>query len=180
MSMPVLTHAQITQLSALVAQYISEMHARYAAASQPLSQKQKATMAGFFSEELLDQSRLLVLANERVPNPDFYPNLAVMGFQNLPDLSRMDAITFSDVVVFHVPFSDGLLFHELVHVEQYRQLGIPRFADLYVQGFLTGGSYDQIPLERNAYHLGGEFEKDNTRRFQVADVVRTWIAEGRF
>jgi hypothetical protein len=27
--------------------------------------------------------------------------------------------------------------HELVHVEQYRQLGIPKFADLYVRGFLN-------------------------------------------
>jgi len=45
---------------------------------------------------------------------------------------------------------DGLLFHELVHVEQHRQLGIPRFADLYVRGFLSGGSYEAIPLEVNA------------------------------
>jgi hypothetical protein len=49
------------------------------------------------------------------------------------------------------PFTDGLLFHELVHVEQYRQLGIPRFAELYVRTFLSGGGYDGIPLEINAY-----------------------------
>ena len=35
--------------------------------------------------------------------------------------------TFSDVVVSHGPFSNGLLFHKLVHVEQYRQDGIPTF-----------------------------------------------------
>jgi hypothetical protein len=58
----------------------------------------------------------------------------------------MVAITFSDVVVSHESFSDGLLFHELVHVEQYRQLGIPRFSELYVTGFPNGGSYDAIPL----------------------------------
>jgi hypothetical protein len=39
----------------------------------------------------------------------------------------------------------GLLFHELVHVEQYRQLGIPRFAELYVRGFLSGGGYGYKP-----------------------------------
>jgi hypothetical protein len=52
---------------------------------------------------------------------------------------------------FREPFSDGLLFHEPVHVEQYRQLGIPRFSEFYVRGFLNGGSYEAIPLEVNAY-----------------------------
>ena len=53
--------------------------------------------------------------------------LKSLGFNNLPDQSKMGAITFNDVVVSHEAFSNGLLFHELVHVEQYRQLGIPRF-----------------------------------------------------
>jgi hypothetical protein len=52
-----------------------------------------------------------------------------LGFKNLPDQSTMAAITFCDVVVSHEAFSNGLLFHELVHVEQYRQLRIPRFSD---------------------------------------------------
>ena len=39
----------------------------------------------------------------------------------------MRAITFSDVVVSHEPFSKGLLFHELVHVEQYRNLAFRAF-----------------------------------------------------
>ena len=66
--------------------------------------------------------------------------LRTMGFPNLPDQSTMGAITFNDVVVSHEPFSSGLLFHELVHVEQYRQLGVPRFAELYVRGFLLAAA----------------------------------------
>lgn len=51
--------------------------------------------------------------------------LAGMGFTNLPDFSGMAAVTFSDVIVSHGPFSDGLLFHELVHVVPHRRrLGI--------------------------------------------------------
>jgi hypothetical protein len=65
-----------------------------------------------------------------------------MGFTNLPNFSTMAAVTFCDVVVSHQPFTYGLQFHKLVHVEQYRQLGIPRFAELYVRGFLSGGGYD--------------------------------------
>jgi hypothetical protein len=136
-------------------------------------------MNGFFSPQLLDVTRLLVLQGERVANPDFYPMLRSLGLNNLPDQSTMAAVTFCDVVVSHEPFTDGLLFHELVHVEQYRQLGIPRFAELYVPGFLSGGSYEAIPLEVNAYTLGGRFEQNPANRFPVEDEVRRWIAEGR-
>jgi hypothetical protein len=101
------------------------------------------------------------------------------GFNNLPDQSTMGAFTFNDVVVSHEAFSNGLLFHELVHVEQYRQLGIPRFSELYVRGFLNGGSYEAIPLEVNAYTLEGRFESDPRRMFSVKDEVGRWAAEGR-
>src|SRR5881296_446029 len=59
-----------------------------------------------------------------------------------------------------------------------QQLGIPRFSELYVRGFLDGGSYEAIPLEVNAYALGGRFEQNPANRFSVEDEVRRWIAEG--
>ena len=67
-----------------------------------------------------------------------------------------------------------------MHVEQYRQLGIPRFAELYVRGFLSGGGYDGIPLEMNAYHLEERFEHQPDQRFSVEDEVRALIREGSF
>jgi hypothetical protein len=137
-------------------------------------------MAGFFSHQVLDSAHVLALQEERVANPDFYPMLRDLGFKNLPDQSGMGAITFSDVVVSHEPFSNGLLFHELVHVEQYRQLGIEQFSNLYVSGFLTGGSYEAIPLEVNAYTLGGRYEANPAQQFSVENEVRRWIAEGKF
>jgi hypothetical protein len=177
---PQLTPDQIAQVSGLVSQYISTQREKYAPRAIPLSVQQKAAMKGFFSPRLLDGTRVLVLQGERVPNPDFYPMLRSLGFNNLPDQSEMGAITFSDVVVTHEAFSNGLLFHELVHVEQYRQLGVPRFSELYVRGFLNGGSYDAIPLEVNAYSLGGRFEQNPARQSSVADEVRNWIMEGKF
>jgi hypothetical protein len=102
-------------------------------------------------------------------------------FTNLPNFTTIAAVTFCDVVVSHQPFSDGLLCHELVHVEQYRQLGsITRFAELYVRGFLSGGGYNGIPLEINAYGLGGRFEMSPQTRFSVADEVGAWARNGRF
>jgi hypothetical protein len=179
MMVPQLTPEQITQVSGLVSQYITTQRERYAPRAIQLSAHQRAAMNGFFSPQLLDGTRLLVLRGERVSNPEFYPMLRGLGFKNLPDQSAMGAITFSDVVVSHEPFSAGLLFHELVHVEQYRQLGIPRFSELYVQGFLNGGSYEAIPLEVNAYTLGGRFEANPRQQFSVQDEVRQWNSEGR-
>jgi len=137
-------------------------------------------MAGFFLPQVLDGARVLVRHGIRVGNPPFYPMLAGMGISNLPDISQMAATTFCDVVVSHVPFANSLLFHELVHVEQYRQLGIPRFSELYVRGFLSGGGYDGIPLEANAYALGRRFEGNPGQQFSVADEVARWVREDRF
>jgi len=176
MATPKLTPDQIAQVSELVAGYISAQREKYAPRAIPLSTQQRAPLEPFFTREVLDNVRVLVLEGERVQNPEFYPMLRGLGFKNLPDQSRMGAITFCDLVVSHEPFYDGLLFHELVHVEQYRQLGIPRFSELYVRGFLNGGSYEKIPLEVNAYTLERRFESNAHRAFSVEDEVRRWAA----
>jgi hypothetical protein len=154
---PRLTPEQITRVSGLVAEYTSSQRERYAPRAISLSAQQRAAMNGFFTPQLVGSARLLVLQGERVASPEFYPMLRELGFNNLPDQSTMAAITFCDVVVSHEAFSSGLLFHELVHVEQYRQLGVPRFSELYVRGFLNGGSYEVIPPEVNAFTLDGRF-----------------------
>lgn len=177
---PELTPEQIAQVSGLVAQYISEQRLRFSPQAVPLSAAQQEIMGGFFLPQVLDTARVLVLRGMRVDNPPLYPMLQRMGLANMPDFSLMSAVTFSDVVVSHGHFTDGLLFHELVHVEQYRQLGVPRFAELYVRGFLKGGGYEGIPLEANAYLLGGRYESNPSQRFSVADEVRRWITEDRF
>ena len=112
-------------------------------------------MAVHFSADLLDQVRLTHV--KHLQNPLFYAELEQMGFQNLPQFRRMAAVTFIDVIVAQADFTSSLLFHELVHVVQYRELGLPKFAELYVRGFLETGEYLSIPLERVAYHLEGLF-----------------------
>ena len=57
-------------------------------------------------------------------NPPFYGDLIKMGFagNSLPDFTQMAAVTFVDTVVSNEPFTDRLLFHELVHIVQYEKL----------------------------------------------------------
>jgi hypothetical protein len=180
MASPQLTPEQVQQLSAAVAQYITTQREAYLPTGIPLTAEQSLAVEGFFVPEVIDGARLVVLQNNRVQNPKFYPQLRQLGFRNLPDFGSMAAITFGNVVVSHQPFTHGLLFHELVHVEQYRQLGIPQFSNLYVRGFLTGGGYEGIPLERNAYALGVGFEANPRQRFSVSDEVAEWVRHGLF
>jgi hypothetical protein len=52
-------------------------------------------------------------------------------------MSSIGAITLVDVVAYPAELDTGTLFHELlVHVVQYRVLGLKQFARLYVRGFL--------------------------------------------
>jgi hypothetical protein len=83
------------------------------------------------------------------------------------------------VIVSHEEFTDALLFHELVHVTQYAQMGVKEFAARYVNGFIQGGSYEEIPLEKNAYLLEERFSKDAARVFSVDDEVRQWREGGK-
>jgi hypothetical protein len=180
MASPQLTFAQVEQLSVAVAQYITSQREAFLTRALPLTEGQRFTVEGFFLPEVIDGARLVVLQNTCVQNPIFYPQLWQLGFRNLPDFGLMAAITFGNIVVSHKPFTHGLLFHELVHVEQYRQLGIPQFSDLYVRGFLTGGGYDGIPLERNAYALGARFEANPQLRFSVSDDVAECVRQDLF
>ena len=172
--------ARALRVPRLVAHYINAQRERFSPQAIPLTPAQMAAMSSFFPSQTLDAARVLELDGARLKNPPFRWMLVGMGFSGLRDLSQIAAITFHDVIVSHVPFSSGLLFHELVHVEQYRQLGIPRFAELYVRGFLSGGGYAGIPLEVNAYSLGRQFEADPQRQFSVADAVARWVREDRF
>ena len=102
----------------------------------------------------------------------------MMGIRNVPSFSDVDAVTFIDVIVSHEEFSDRLLFHELVHAAQYAQMGTKDFASRYVKGFLNGGTYEGIPLEKNASELEERFSA-NEEAFSVADEIRDWMEKGK-
>lgn len=177
MPLPNLDASQIDGIISQVADYIEQQRQRYRPQATPLNNNQKGLMASFFPQSVLDSTRVAVLSGQRVSNPPFYADLVVMGFEpgSLPDFTDMAAITFVDTVVFHEPIANQLLFHELVHVVQYEKLGLADFAAKYVKGFLSGGSYSGIPLERNAYELDARFGAAPGDAFSVEDEVRVWI-----
>ena len=171
-----LTPQQMATFSHAVAEYISVQRDRYYSQAAPLIFGN--TWLQFFPAADLERVRVLQPGQERVPNPPFYPDLKELGFTGLPNFTTMAAITFDDVAVFHDPMTPQLIFHELVHVVQYRLLGIEEFARLYVRGYLHSG-YDGTPLEVCAYQLDGRFIMGSVG-FDVEAEVKAWIAERRF
>jgi hypothetical protein len=181
-SFPKLNPAQIQRVIQRVADYIERQRQTYRPIAVVLDPNKLAAMRPFFPASTLEAARLEVLAGNWVSNPPFYGELVRMGFEagSLPNFAFMTAITFVDTVVSHEPFTNSVLFHELVHVVQYQKLGLIEFATKYVRGFLDGGSYEAIPLEMNAYELEARFAAEPPKPFSAADDVQAWIDAGRF
>ena len=182
---PALSPEQVAAFTSAVAAYIRAQRENYYPRSAPLSFSD--LWQRFFSPGDLERIRAVQAGAsrgqefepiDRVPNPPFYAELKTLGFTGLPNFSTMQAITFDDVVVFHEPLTPQLIFHELVHVVQYRLLGVDEFARLYVRGYLHNG-YEGTPLEVCAYQLDGRFIMGSVG-FDVEAEVRAWIAGGRF
>jgi hypothetical protein len=171
--------AMVSQLATMVEDYITSSRKKFAPQAVPLTEAQRSAMQPFFPAEAMDNVRLCVLHGARVPNPSMYSMAKMMGIRNLPDFADMAAITFVDVVVSHQEFTDALLFHELVHVVQYAQMGAKEFAARYVNGFIEGGSHEEISLEKNAYALEGRFRQNEKQPFSVDDEVRQWREAGK-
>lgn len=171
---PELSQQQIAAFTQAVAKYICGQRAHYCAQAVPLTFSE--IWPRFFAPVDLQRIRIVPPGQERVPNPPFYADLEKLGFTGLPNFNTMAAITFDDVVVFHNPLTPQLIFHEMVHVVQYRLLGVDEFARLYVRGYLQGG-YAGTPLEVCAYQLDDRFITGSVG-FDVEAEVTSWIDSG--
>src|SRR6266849_8385906 len=182
MRFPKLSDSQIAWVVQEVAAYLERPRRSSLRGAAPLSDNQKAVMVSFLPESTLNSARIVMLRGIRVGNPPFYEELVQMGFErgSLPDFDLMAAVTFVDTIVSHVVLTDRLLFHELVHVVQYEKLGLGEFSARYVSGFLSGGSYEAIPLEMNAYELEARFAVAPVDPFSVEAEVQAWIDAERY
>jgi len=138
--------------------------------SQPISAEVRTQLQEFFPDAILEDARIVQAA---MPEPRFYSLVRLLGINGLLEMSSIGAITLIDVIAYPERLDRSTLFHELVHVAQYRVLGLRRFADLYVRGFLNGGGYDGIPLEQQAYELEERSRRSPKEVFSVEqDVIR--------
>jgi hypothetical protein len=177
MRVPRLSPQQVQQLTDWLAAYIREQRTCFRENARPIPPDHATTLQAFFPQDILSQVRVV---RGTVSQPSFYPQLRAIGISNAPPFSDMAGITFQDVVVHVEPLTKALLFHELVHVVQYKHLGLIGFAERYVRGFLSGGSYEEIPLEKQAYGLEDRFAQNPRRPFSVEEDVIEWIGRNQF
>src|SRR5208282_5187066 len=100
-----------------VAAYISEQRAVFESEAAPIRADDKTALLPFFPVDLLDEVRVV---RAKVSDPSFYAQLRSLGIHNMPAFSDLAGITFVDIVVHAAALTRSLLFHELVHVVQYR------------------------------------------------------------
>ena len=158
--------------------WIHEQRTLHRPEAEPLSSADAAMFAPFFSEAILSDARFRAVP--AIDNPPFYEDLKSAGLTVPMEFSTAHGITFDDTVLLAAASltpngaPQRLLFHEMVHVVQYRLLGIEEFARRYVTGWAENGfDYYRIPLERDAYELDARFDADPTSGFSVeAEVGR--------
>jgi hypothetical protein len=160
--------------------HLSSERECYHANGLRLPKEWREMMDGYFTPALLDQVRVVELAERRLENPWFYPYAKEKGVRNLPDMAHKAAVTFLDVVVFNGKISSRDLFHGLVHVAQVNVMGVPEFSELFVRGFLRARSYFLSPLKAHAFTLDAKFAAHPGVRFSVEDDVRQWWKDGRY
>ena len=175
-----LAERRIQDAVARVAGYLHDQRERFFPESKPLSKARRRIAVRFFSPALLDAVRIVELTHRRLEKPPFYAEAKARGFSNLPDVTHMASLTFEDVLVFQQSPADRILFHALVHAVQYRMLGLERYAELFVRGFVRMGSHFLVPLEAHAFALDSRFTVNGGNGFSVEAEVLKWVREDRY
>jgi hypothetical protein len=162
-----------------VHEWIESQRAEHLSDVRPLTDRERMALSAYFAEETLAQAR--VARVERVPCPPFFGGivrqLEFIGKRVHFNFSAAAGITFGECVLIvdpEVPMD--LLFHEMVHVEQYRILGMNEFALAYVLGIVDSDFiYEKIPLEAIAFEMTARFT--GGRAVHVSAELPGWLQE---
>jgi hypothetical protein len=174
------TPDQVARAVQCVSSYLQQQRDHYLLSAAPLSNQRKARMWPYFSSATLDQIHIVELEGQRVPTPPFYAEARAQGFENLPEITHMESLTFLDVVVFNETLSERSLFHALVHAVQFQVLGLDRYTELFVQSFMRTRTHFTVPLEVHAFALTSKFMRPAPEKFSVEDQVLRWVTDRRY
>lgn len=165
---------QLKRLNSLLPQvraWVESTRAEYSAASQPVASLGFARLPQYFTRELLDATRVTTVT--RIP----FPPIVDLGLIEFADIAQMglSAITFGDLIFVHQSLkTETVHFHELLHVVQWRTLGVEKFMLAYATGIMQYG-YAQSPLEALVYDLQSQFNRSEA----IADVESSVAAHAR-
>jgi len=157
-------------------QWVLSQRAHFRDRSRLLRVDERLATGSHFELETLDTAR--IAQTHEIEEPPFLEGFRKQGVPGLLDFRQTAGIVFVDTVVVADKYSPegsrwlSLLFHELVHVAQWRLLGPQRMLGEYVKGWASNGfDYFQIPIEVQAYDLQRKFDR-NAPAFSVENIVR--------
>lgn len=151
-----------------VEQWIDTLHARHLRESTRVSDAGLPRLAASFPTALLGATRVASVATIPFPPVSAY---GLPEFQAMADMP-MAGITFRDMYFVHPSYSsEGVHFHEMIHVVQWKTLGVRPFLLTYALGILQNG-YEQSPLEAIAFESQARFEEGNAMSLVAEHVAR--------
>ncbi len=149
-----MTPEQFLNAYPLISEWIKKTLSDHMIRVQPVISAKFSRLLLYFSRDLLTSTKFVVV--DQVP----VPPLSSMGLPQFADfeLGEYDGITYLDTffVRRECVSHERLYFHELIHVVQWRLLGMERFIAEYAAGLSTFG-YRNSPLEVMAYEAEESF-----------------------
>jgi hypothetical protein len=153
--------------------WVHRIVAQHRSVAVPLRESEGAeSLVKVFGPLLIEGTKVAVV--DQTPRPP----LAKWGLEGADDFVGFEAAGLALIDTIFVRRNcvgdPSLLFHELVHVAQWRLLGVNRFLALYGLMLLEDG-YRASPLETMAYGLQRQFVAG--RRFDALPVIRRQTQE---
>jgi len=127
----------------------------------------------YFSKEALNAAKVVIV--DRVPNMPLYSEWGIVELKDFENREYQGENYIDTIFIQSGHLSEHLLFHELVHLIQWRQMGIEKFLIAYGLEQIKCG-YPKGPLEGMAYGFEEAF-KQTSQPFQVEDALRPHIAQ---
>lgn len=179
-----LTDADLERLAVAAAAWVRSERDRLRPRGRPLAAAERRALAEFFPPALLAAAR--VVRVDGFENPGFF-DVLVAGGDPLPlDLRHASALALIDTIAVAGDRAGSrrgwhaLLFHELVHLAQYRALGLDRYFERYVGSWARAGfDYRAIAQEAQAYELAARYAARPGAVFSVAREVERRFGAAR-
>jgi hypothetical protein len=168
MKKPQLTAEQFQAVYPQVAKWIDQTLASHGPEAQTVASMGFKRLPLYFNQSFLTSAKFIII--DRMP----VPPLASMGLPQYAEFEKgdYDGVTYLDTffVRRHRATDEGLYFHELIHIIQWRLLGPERFLAAYAAG-LSAFGYRDSPLEVMAYNAEAVFNSQS-RVFDAEGYVR--------
>lgn len=148
--------------------WIDELHLRHIRQARPAAEAGFLRLGAYLPMELLAAARFAVV--DTIP----FPPVSTYGLHEFESMAEMPmaGITFRDMYFVRPSYaSEGVHFHELIHVVQWKTLGVRPFLLTYALGIMQH-EYEASPLEKIAFQCQRRFERGLEMPSVVEEVAR--------